>query len=253
MDGLLKNVDNDKEALEIVKYHRNRKESFTNDTIDVDESKTSKIEKIFDISDKWYMQRMLNPAAQYQYAYVLLDTNNAAPELSSDTTFGWNVINSISQQDGTVSTVSTIRDLVAMRIFPVTMQLNTPVGEEDKTYVNNVVNVNHNFTILIHEFQAQSFVGREGRKFHFSLFPALMNPDFVFFPLYPVTPVNPYFEFTTSGKANGWFWFRTPITEFSTMTVSIGNPFDLVRPNANNTRTLIPLQLIYLAEKREEV
>ncbi len=248
MDNLLKNVNNDEEALEIVKYQRGKEESFT----DTDDLKTSKIEKIFDISDKWYMQRMLNPAAQYQYAYVLLDTNNAAPELSTDTTFGWNVINSISQRDGSVSTVSTIRDLVAMRIFPVTMQLNTPVGETGKTYINNVANINNNFTVLIHEFQAQSFVGREGRKFHFSLFPALMNP-LVIFQGPNITPPNPYFEFTTSGKANGWFWFRTPITEFSTMTVSIGNPFDLVKPNANNTRTLIPLQLIYLAEKREEV
>lgn len=210
----------------------------------------SKIKKFYGMSDKWYIQRMLNPTAQYQYAYVLLDTDNAAAELSSDTTFGWRVINYISQQDGTVSTVSNIRDLVGMRIFPVTMQLNTPVGETGKNYVNNVANINNNFTVLIHEFQAQSFVGRDGRKFHFALFPALMNPQFPFRGP-AITPTNPYFEFTTSGKANGWFWFRTPITEFSTMTVSIGNPFDLVRPNANNTRTLIPLQLIYLSEKRE--
>lgn len=210
----------------------------------------SKIKKFYGMSDKWYIQRMLNPTAQYQYAYVLLDTNNAAEELSSDTTFGWRVINYISQQDGTVSTVSNIRDLVGMHIPTMTMQLNTPVGENGKNYVNNVANINNNFTVLIHEFQAQSFVGREGRKFHFALFPALMNPQFPFRGP-AITPANPYFEFTPSGKANGWFWFRTPITEFSTMTVSIGNPFDLVRPNANNTRTLIPLQLIYLSEKRE--
>ena len=209
----------------------------------------SKIKKFYGMSDKWYIQRMLNPTAQYQYAYVLLDTDNAAAELSSDTTFGWRVINYISQQDGTVSTVSNIRDLVGMRIFPVTMQLRS-CCETGKNYVNNVANINNNFTVLIHEFQAQSFVGRDGRKFHFALFPALMNPQF---PIRgpAITPTNPYFEFTTSGKANGWFWFRTPITEFSTMTISIGNPFDLVRPNANNTRTLIPLQLIYLSAKHE--
>ena len=209
----------------------------------------SKINKFYGMSEKWYIQCMLNATAQYQYAYVLLDTDNAAAELSSDTTFGWRVINYISQQDGTVSTVSNIRDLVGMRIFPVTMQLRS-CCETGKNYVNNVANINNNFTVLIHEFQAQSFVGRDGRKFHFALFPALMNPQF---PIRgpAITPTNPYFEFTTSGKANGWFWFRTPITEFSTMTVSIGNPFDLVRPNAINTRTLIPLQLIYLSEKRE--
>lgn len=214
---------------------------------DSSHKKLVQIKKFFGLMDKWYIQRQINPKAQYQYAYILLDTNNTAPELSSDTKFGWKVINYTSQQTGTVNVVNNIRDLVGMRIFPVTMRLITPVGETGKNYVNNVVNINNNFTILIHEFQAQSFVGREGRKFHFALFPALMNIQ------YPTkgpgfTPANPYFEFTTSGKANGWFWFRKPITEFHTMTISIGNPFDLVKLSSN-TRTLIPLQLIYLSEK----
>ncbi len=236
----LKDVLGDDEAIEKIKAVKKEKLSSGD--------YKSQISKFYGMSDKWHIQRMVNPKAQYQYAYVLLDTNNAAPELTSTTTFGWNVINYISQRSGTVSMVSNIRDLVGMRIFPVTMQLITPVGEAGKTYTNNVTNINNNFTILIHEFQAQSFVGREGRKFHFALFPALMNPQF---PAQgpSFTPANPYFEFTTSGKANGWFWFRTPITEFSTMTISIGNPFDLVKPGANNTRTLIPIQLVYLSEK----
>lgn len=250
MEDLLKNAETDQEALELVKYKRNRL-TLTDGLENLEESKNSKIKKFYGMSDKWYIQRALNPTAQYQYAYVLLDTNNAAAELSSDTQFGWRVINYISQQSGTVSTVSNIRDLVGMRIFPITTQLITPVGETGKVYTNNVANINNNFTVLIHEFQAQSFVGRDGRKFHFALFPALMNLQTVFFGS-AITPANPYFEFTTSGKANGWFWFRTPITEFSTMTISIGNPFDLVKPGANNTRTLIPLQLIYLSEKRED-
>jgi len=231
-DKILDEVVDDDEALEIVKRMRDTSTNIT---------------KFYGMSDKWYIQRMVNPKAQYQYAYVLLDTNNISPELSGDKYYGWNVINYITQQEGTVSTVSNIRDLVGMRIFPVTMQLVAPVGETGKIYTNNVVNVNNNFTILIHEFQAQSYTGRDGRKFHFSLFPYIMN--LICDPSLPaITPANPYIEFTTSGKCNGWFWFRKPITEFSTMTISIGNPFDLVKPDLN-TRTLIPLQLIYLAEK----
>jgi hypothetical protein len=249
MEELLNSVDNDTSALRLVKSRRNRKTKPGIESMETQDQSGGAITKLFDVSDKYKLQRMINPKAQYKYAYVLLDTNNAAPELSSDTVFGWNVVNFISQQSGTVSTVNNIRDLVGMRIFPVTMQLITPVGETGKTYVNNIVNINNNFTILIHEFQAQSFVGREGRKFHFSLFPALMNPTTIFNPKLNATPIDPYYEFTTSGKGNGWFWFRTPITEFSTMTISIGNPFDLVRPNANNTRTLIPIQLVYLEER----
>ena len=240
MEEILTNVVDDAEALTLVKKQRKIRDLQTN---------ASTVTKFYGMSDKWYIQRQLAPKAQYKYAYVLLDTNNAASELSGDKYFGWRVINYISQQSGTVSTVSNIRDLVGMRIFPVTTQLIAPVGETGKTYVNNVVNINNNFTVLIHEFQAQSYTGRNGRKFHFSLFPTLMNPDKLYGFVPPITPADPYFEFTTSGKCNGWFWFRTPITEFSTMTISIGNPFDLVKPGANNTRTIIPLQLVYLAEK----
>jgi len=240
MEEILKNAKNDEEALVIIKSLNNliRKEKSSN-----------KISKFYGLSDKFYIQRMLNPAAQYKYAYVLLDTNNVDPDLTSEFKFGWKVINYINNQPGTISTVSNIRDLVAMRLYPVTMQLDAPVGETGKVYTNNVVNVNNNFTILIEEFAAQSFIGRDGRKFHFALFPFIMN--LLKQNLTPaITPPDPYIEFTTSGKANGWFWFKNPITEFSTMTVSIGNPFDLVKP-APTTRILIPIQLVYLAEASE--
>jgi hypothetical protein len=232
LEDILRDVSDDDKAIELVKKH-------------------NRINKFYGLSDLWRIQRMLTPKAQYKYAYVLLDTNNTAQELSGDKYFGWNVINYVSQQRGTISTVSNIRDLVGMRIFPVTMKLIAPVGETGKTYSNKVTNINNNFTILIHEFQAQSYVGRDGRKFHFSLFPALMNPIYFDLGTPSITPEDPYFEFTTSGKCNGWFWFRKPITEFSTMTISIGNPFDLVKPSANNTRTLIPLQLVYMSEKTD--
>ncbi len=129
---LLADVTDDNEALELVKKQRKLRKS---------SSRASIVTKFYGMSDKWYIQRQLTPKAQYKYAYVLLDTNNAAAELSGDKYFGWRVINYISQQSGTVSTVNNIRDLVGMRIFPVTMRLIAPVGESGKTYVNNVSNV----------------------------------------------------------------------------------------------------------------
>lgn len=205
--------------------------------------------KLFGISDKFYLQRIINPAAQYQYAYVLLDTSVADPNLSTDTVYGWRFLNYVSQETGVVCSTNNIRDIVGMRIYPVVSQLTAPIGEPNKTYVNNVVDLNHNMTVLIHEFQAQSFVGREGRKFHFVLFPFLMNPQIVSFS-FPITPPTPYYEYTTSGKGNGWFWFRTPITEFSTLSVSLANPYDPIKLD-KNVRTLIPIQLVFLSEKKE--
>lgn len=234
------------ETIDVIAEHRKlrrkKKEPFI-----IQNQLISSVTKFYGLSDLHYLTRRLNPSSQYQYGYVLLDTNNADADLSTDVKFAWRVLNYDSTSDGTVNVPSNTRDLVGMRIFPITMKLTTPVGEPDKTYFNNIITENSNYTVLIHEFQAQSYIGREGRKFHFVLFPYLMNPSTPKKgPAY--TPGNPYIEFVTGGKANGWFWFRTPITEFSTMTVSIGNPFNLVTLS-NTVRTLIPIQLIYLADK----
>lgn len=204
-----------------------------------------RVTKFLGIDDKWYIQRKLTPSAQYRRAYILLDTDNVDPNLTSDTQFGWRFMNCPVVQDGTISAVADIRDIVAMRIFPVKTQLLTPVGETGKTYINNVIDLNHNFTILIHEFQSQAYIGKEGRKFHFVLYPQLMNPTITAFR--PITPANPYYEYTTSGKGNGWFWFRTPITSINTLTVSMANPFDLVKFDTN-VRTLIPIEFTYLRD-----
>lgn len=238
MDQLLENVETDEEAIELV---REKKKQVSD----------SSVKKIYGLSDKWYIQRYLAPKAQYKYAYVLLDTANLAPEISSNVRFGWNTVNYISQQRGYVTTVSNIRDLVGMRLFPVTMRLQGSINEPGKVLVNPTHNPNNNVTLLIHEFQSQSFVNREGRKFHFCLFPVLMNPLRIrSSPLdaVDVVPPAPYYEFTTNGKNNGWFWFNKPITEFSTMSVSIANPFNYLEIG-NVDRILIPIQLIYMSEK----
>ena len=242
---MLNGSETDKEALAIVKKNLNSE---------------CTVLKIFGMSDLKQIRRTLLPKSLYDYNYVILDTSNVSPELSTKYSFGWRVISNGSYETGSVSCVNTMRDIVGMRIFPVSMVLATPVVDSvnvNKTYINNVANLNSNFTILIHEMQAQSYIGRDGRKFHFSLFPALMNPSYpggnstpsFSIPGPSITPTTPYYEMTTSGKNNGWFWFKKPITELNTITISIGNPFDLLSSD-NNTRILIPIQFIYLNDNK---
>ena len=205
------------------------------------------ITKIFNIDNVYQLRKSLFPKSLYDYNYVILDTNNKAVELSTNTQFGWRIISNGSIESGAVSCVNNMRNIVGMRIYPVSIVMAAPIRDTEnvnKVYVNNIANINNNFTILIHEMQAQSFVGRDGRKFHFSLFPALMNPTNIGPGI--ITPATPYYELTTSGKNNGWFWFKKPITELNTITISIGNPFDLLT-SVNNTRILIPIQFIYIS------
>jgi hypothetical protein len=227
------------------------------------------ITSIYGVNDLHYLQRLINPSSQYKKAYILLDTANADSFLS-ETKFRWNFMPNAQLATGTVNVIGNIRDLVGMRIFPVKTEIIsqpsvvkaasvTPVlyvnpagffnNSGSAEYNNDYSNLNHNFTILIDEFSAQSYVGREGRKFHFVLFPFLLNPETLTnYGAY--TPLDPYYEFTTSGKGNGWFWFKTPITSFSTLTISMANPF-VVISLSKTTRTLIPIELIYLNDSNE--
>jgi hypothetical protein len=188
------------------------------------------------------LRNVINPSAAYKYEFILLDTDNADADLTTDTKYGWKLVNYPVRTTGTISVSSMLRDIVGMRVYPITTNLLTPVGEPDKVYFNNVVNINNSFNILIEEFSAQSYIAKNGRRFHFDLFPSVLNlATQTYGP--SIVPANPYVEYVTSGKGNGWFWFRTPIVSCSTITISMANPYDLVKFD-NNTRTLIPIQLI---------
>ena len=206
-------------------------------------SNVVKINKFLTLATKMHLKQIVTPTSSYKYAYVLLDTDNAASELSTVSTFGWNLTNFVTLQQGTVSVIGKVRDIVGLRLYPVTATLITPLPAPGKIWINNVANLNYNFTILIKEFQAQSYAAHTGVKFHFNLFPYIMNYSYTF-DNQPYTPANPYIEYVTSGKGNGWFWFKTPITLANTLTIQMSDPFNPVTI-ATNTRMLIPLQLIY--------
>lgn len=246
-------------------------------TTDEDKKKTQQvvrsktalnIDAIFDINDIYKVQRIINPSSLYKYMYIMLDTSNVVGAVSTDTKFKWDFIPNTNLQPGAVNAVGNIRDLVGMRIFPIyTKLLSTPTidwsvysptagigtGISDIPQWNSgIINLNNNFTVFIHEFSAQSYIGKERRKFHFVLFPILQNPEIdTTYGRKNWTPLDPEYEMTTSGKGNGWFWFDKPITSISTLTISIANPFEEVQV-ANTTRALIPLEMIYLSSSNDD-
>lgn len=213
------------------------------------------VKRFFDLQSKIHLQRKLNPSSLYKYAYVLLDTGNIASELSNRTTFGWNVVNFVTLQTGTVSIIGKLRDIVGMRLYPVTATFEVPIPAPGKQWISSVVNLDYNYTILIKEFQAQSYVAHDNSKFHFVMYPKIMSYGYIATG-YPYVYSNPsvaytesIIEYTTIGKGNGWFWFKTPMTLASTMSLQIGDPFDLVLQVPEGEyypRMIIPIQLIYL-------
>jgi len=231
------------------------------DKVVIEREVINNIQQLFSIDSIKQISKMLNPKRYYKSIYLLLDTNNASDILSEGTKYRWNFRPDSQLLSGTVNGIGVTNKLVGMRIYPMKTdvvsqpeRVFTPLDFKititktgmPELYYNDFTNLNSNFTILVEEFQAQSYVGKEGRKFHFVLYPFLMNPEKqILFDDW--TPLDPYYEFVTSGKGNGEFWFRTPITEFSTITISMGNPF-VVFPLSKTVRTLIPLELMFLDE-----
>jgi hypothetical protein len=206
------------------------------------------IKRFFDLQSKLHLQRKCNPSSLHKYAYVLLDTSNTSTELSSETVFGWNIVNFVTLQKGTVSIIGKLRDIIGMRLYPVTATFTVPIPAPGKKWISDVVNLDYNFTILIKEFQAQSYNGHDGSKFHFVMYPNMMSNGYLQTG-YPFVYQNAYVEYTTIGKGNGWFWFKTPITLTSTMSLQVGDPFDLLQQRTAEgfyPRMIVPIQLIYL-------
>lgn len=164
---------------------------------------------IFGISDVYKLQRTLNPKSNYRHNYIVLDSVNRLPAYDQYH-MSWQYVNDAVFQQGTVNTKGPVRDLVGMRVYPIRAVQN---AEFSGIYDSN-------FTLLIEEFVAQSFVSHEKRNFHFMLRNTI-NPQ----PPGVQTTIT-YQEFTPVN--DGYFWFRKPITTINTLTISLGNPLVLI-------------------------
>lgn len=202
------------------------------------------ITSIYGIENKNDLRRAINPSANYKEAFLLFDSNFKDPSRSTGETFAWNVANVQVQQTGTIPIVASLRNVVAMQLYPFTMTLIPPIQAKDKIILSPNVMGNYNYTIYIEEFKSQAIYGRNGRNYHFNTFPYILNPSYLNLSDEPITPANPYVEFVTSGKGNGWFWFQKPIVEFSTITLNFGNPWDLITL-PKTTRVILPIKFVY--------
>ena len=85
-------------------------------------------------------------------------------------------------------------------------------------YVSAMDNSANRVSILFKELASQSFIGENGRRFHFLLRPEIEERG----------NYGDYIELSTEDYEDGIFKFRKPITEFETLTVSFGDPMTLI-------------------------
>jgi len=167
--------------------------------------------------------RAMNPSSIYKKAYVTLDSKYAR-FLERNTKLQWDYLDVLTESDTSTNTVSKIRDVVRIQIFStVITKFSSPLMRG---------------TTLIEEFRSQAFIAPNGRRFHtMGLLNDLENPipieirstfgaDIGFTP--DVTTYDKY-ELLSGFRFNeGMYYFNQPITTFNSLTLSFGNPFDLI-------------------------
>lgn len=158
------------------------------------------VAKILGYTKTNQIQKVLNPNALLRTNYILLDTRYRLLDNDGTRYFQWTHINNISRAQGSVNTVGTIRDIVAMRVYPFripyTAALDTPYKK---------------VSMLMREFQAQSFVAQEGRRFHF-MFDIIIDGDSIY--LRPEDNNDAYYR------------FYQPVTQIDMISIDFGSPLE---------------------------
>ena len=158
--------------------------------------------KIMGFSKSSQIQRILNPNALLRTNYILMDTRYRVLDTDGKKYFQWNHINNVTRAQGSVNTVGTIRDIVAMRVYPFRIP-----------YTASLDTVYKKVSMLMREFQAQSFVAHEGRRFHF-MFDVIIDGDSIY-----LRPEN---------NNDAYYRFYQPITQIDTISIDFGSPLEEV-------------------------
>ena len=170
-----------------------------------------------------------NPESLYQHFYLVLDSDyrNTTAEIgTSIKRFTWNYAPTQNTGTGYCNSVGVIRDVIGMRMY----QPRVP-------YLSAMNTSSKRVSILIEEFAPQAFIDANGRRYHF-----LLRPNFI------VGQTD--IELSTEDYNDGIFNFRKPITTFSTVSISFGDPSAVLSFSTPFNRFIIPFEFICLKSNK---
>ena len=175
------------------------------------------IASLFGLNNAFGIQQLFNPEATYIRNYIVLDSRyRIINETNSNNiiAFTWSYVDNANIRDGSVNSVGTIKDIVSMRIY----QPRVPFITSGSYNMNSET---RRVSIVIQEFQSQSFIGPQGSRFHFMLQPVI--------PV--VTPPTTYpnmIELEVEEYNDGRFDFRRPVVTFDSLTLSFLDPVNII-------------------------
>lgn len=148
------------------------------------------------------LQKIINPASVKRYTYLILDTRYRVLESDGISSFKWNFINNEIINQGTVNAIGNIKDIIAIRIFPIRLP-----------YIKTADTDYKRISMFIDEFSAQSFIAQENRRFHF-MFNTKIDDRWI--------------ELKPENNNDGYFRFRNPIARIDSFTISFAAPLNVI-------------------------
>jgi hypothetical protein len=158
-------------------------------------------------SDDVSIQNMLNPQAAWKYNYIVLDSRYRDQSADGITKFKWTFLSgSTSNSEGVVNSLGEVKQLIAISC----PNIRIPYSNSNDIVLTNSY---RRVTMLIEEFNSQSVIAQEGRRYHF-MFEAALD--------------NNMLDLRASPNEEAVFEFAKPITQIDTFTISFANPLETI-------------------------
>jgi hypothetical protein len=153
----------------------------------------------------------INPSLGYSRHYLLLDTNSIKPALVQLPVkiASWNYApGNTNKQKGFCYSNYPIKNIMAIKLY-------LPVIKVSDTPFLITLNTTKLFSIFIEEFAVQSIILSETRKCHFLL-------------IYDGVYINDRLRFRVDEEEDLIYRFTSPISDFNKISLSFGNPINLM-------------------------
>lgn len=202
---MIQKMTSEKKAREQLEKLQNQQSPTQHDREKKEDDKKFEVKNLLGMSSASEAVRILNPKSRYRKNHLLLDSRyrihtEQSPEKIKE--FGWGYVQkSMHTTDGSVNVIGNVRDIIGFRIYPFRIP-----------YTLAADNKYQRISVLIKEYTSQSFIAHEDRQFHF-----MMN-----------STIDGAFITLDADVYNGFFWFEKPLTTVDKLTISFGNPLELI-------------------------
>jgi hypothetical protein len=176
---------------------------------------TSKVDigAIFGLSNIRDVVGQMSNITTIKHAYFMLDTKYRTLENDGTRYFKWSHINSVTRGQGTINMLGTIRDIVAMKTYPIRIP-----------NVASAYTPYERISVFVEEFISQSYIAHENRNFHF-IGGSEIKGNWV--------------NICPDDYNDGEYNFNKPITHIDTITISFASPLEPVIFDKDRLQTVI--------------